>query len=223
MHTLNIVGVSAMASTAKQFQETVMFSRFGDFKTNVKFYSLQIIVSALPSQILIRGNLKMPHNMQNQLANPNFHIPSPIDVLLGADKFFDILYGEKYPLLNLASLIRTMLGWIVTDKISIVSTSNTLPNFMIHNQSALSFFKSKPNQRFLEEFKAEEHFQSTFSRNYSGRFVVMLPMAQDPKGLGDSLDMAQKRFLNLERRLLKDKILTDQYDNFIAEYNPWVT
>ena len=47
---------------------------------------------------------------------------------------------------------------------------------------------------------------------------MKLPMAQDPKVLGDSLDMAQKRFFNLERRLLKDKILADQYDNFIAEY-----
>jgi len=31
--------------------------------------------------------------------------------------------------------------------------------------------------------------------------------------------MAQKRFLNLERRLQKDKILAEQYDKFIAEYN----
>jgi len=119
----------------------------------------------------------MPHNIQNQLADPNFHIPGPIDVLLGADIFFDVLYGEKYPLSNLASLNRTKLGWIVTGKISTMSTSNTLPNLMIHNQSALSFFTSKINQRFLEEFKAEEHFQSTFSRNCSGRFIVKLPMA----------------------------------------------
>lgn len=89
---------------------------------------------------------------------------------------------------------------------------------MIHSQSALSFFTSKTNQRFLEEFKAEEHFQSTFSRHCSVRFIVKLPMAQDPKVLGNSLDMAQKRFFNLERRLLKDKTLADQYDDFIAEY-----
>jgi len=38
-----------MSSTAKQLQETVMFSRFGDYKKNIKFYSLQTIVSALPS------------------------------------------------------------------------------------------------------------------------------------------------------------------------------
>uniref|UniRef100_A0A2S2PG26 Uncharacterized protein n=1 Tax=Schizaphis graminum TaxID=13262 RepID=A0A2S2PG26_SCHGA len=98
MHTLNIVGVSAMSSTAKQLQETVMFSCFGDFKTNIKFYSLQTIVSALPSQLLIRDNLQMPHNIQTQLADPNFHIPGPIDVLLGADIFYDVLYGERYPL-----------------------------------------------------------------------------------------------------------------------------
>ncbi|CAI6373964.1 unnamed protein product [Macrosiphum euphorbiae] len=217
-HTLNIVGVSAMASTAKQLQDTIMTSRFGDFKTTIKFYSLQTIVSALPSQVLIRDNLKMPHNILNQLADPNFHSPGPIDVLLGADIFFDVLYGEKFPLSNLACLHRTKLGWIVTGKISTLSTPHTLPNLMIQNQSALSFFTSKTNQRILEEFKAEEHFQSTFRRHCSGRFIVKLPMAQDPKVLGDSLDMAQKRFLNLERRLQKDKVLTEQYDKFIAEY-----
>jgi len=36
--------------------------------------------------------------------------------------------------------------------------------------------------------------------------------------LGDLLDMAQKRFLNLERRLQKDRMLTEQYEKFIAEY-----
>ncbi|XP_016659690.1 uncharacterized protein LOC107883680 [Acyrthosiphon pisum] len=112
LHTLNIVGVSAMASTAKQLQDTIMTSRFGDFKTTIKFYSLQTIVSALPSQVLIRDNLKMPHNIHNQLADPNFHSPGPIDVLLGADIFFDVLYGEKFPLSNLACLHRTKLGWI---------------------------------------------------------------------------------------------------------------
>eukprot|EP00102_Acyrthosiphon_pisum_P011959 XP_008180913.1 PREDICTED: uncharacterized protein LOC103308739 [Acyrthosiphon pisum] len=198
-NALNIVGVSAMASTAKQLQDTILCSRFGDFKTNIKFYSLQTIVSALPSQLLIRDSLKMPDTILNQLADPNFHIPGPIDVLL-------------------AILNRTKLGWIVTGKISTVSPSNTLPNLMIHNQSALSFFVSKTNQRMLEELKAEEHFQSTFSRHCSGRFIVKLPMAQDPKVLGDSLDMAQKRFLNLERRLIKDKPLAEQYDKFISEY-----
>ncbi|XP_060863425.1 uncharacterized protein LOC132939996 [Metopolophium dirhodum] len=202
-HTLNIVGVSAMASSAKQLQDTIMVSRF---------------VSALPSQTLIRDNLKMPHNIHNQLADPNFHIPGPVDVLLGADIFFDVLYGERVPLSNLACLHRTKLGWIVTGKISTLSTSCTLPNLMIHNQSALSFFTSKTNQRILEEFRAEEHFQSTFRRHCSGRFIVKLPMAQDPNVLGDSLDMAQKRFLNLESRLQKDKMLTEQYDKFIAEY-----
>ncbi|XP_022180294.1 uncharacterized protein LOC111040631 [Myzus persicae] len=217
-NALNIVGVSAMASTAKQLQDTILCSRFGDFKTNIKFYSLQTIVSALPSQLLIRDRLKMPDNILNQLADPNFHIPGPIDVLLGADIFFDIFYGDKVPLSNLAVLNRTKLGWIVTGKISTVSPSNTLPNLMINNQSALSFFVSKTNQRILEELKAEEHFKSSFSRHCSGRFMVKLPMAQDPKVLGDSLDMARKRFLNLERRLIKDKPLAEQYDKFISEY-----
>jgi len=166
-----------MASTAKQLQDTIIYSRLSDFKTNIKLYSLQTIVSALHSQLLIRDILKMPDNIRNQLAEPNFHIPGPIDVLLGAD----IFYGDKIPLSDLADLNQTKLGWIVTGKISTVSPSNTLPNLIIHNQSELSYFVSKTNLRILEELKAEDDFQSSFSRHCSGRFIVKLPMAQNPK------------------------------------------
>lgn len=52
----------------------------------------------------------------------------------------------------------------------------------------------------------------------TGRFVVRLPINTDIGTLGDSSHMAQRRFLNLERRLSKDKGLGIAYHKFMAEY-----
>jgi hypothetical protein len=96
-----------------------------------------------------------------------------------------------------------VLGWIVTGKVPALPSSVMQSSLGLFKDSVLSFFVSKANQQFLEEFKAEEHFQATFSRNAQGRFVVRLPLAQGPQLLVDSFTMAQKRFFNLKRRFVK--------------------
>jgi len=52
---------------------------------------------------------------------------------------------------------------------------------------------------------------------------MKLPILQDPKVLGDSLDMAQKRFLNLERRLLKDKTPLSNIISSLLNIFSWIT
>ncbi|KAF0763176.1 DUF1758 domain-containing protein [Aphis craccivora] len=68
-------------------------------------------------------------------------------------------------------------------------------------EPALSLFVSKSNSRQTDEQKVEKHFNDTHYRDDSGRFVVRLPINTDVGTLGDSSYMAQRRFLNLERRL----------------------
>ncbi|XP_050062939.1 uncharacterized protein LOC126552290 [Aphis gossypii] len=86
------------------------------------------------------------------------------------------------------------------------------------NKSALALFFTKANERSREEQSAEDHFTSTFQQDESGRFIVRLPLSQDPFLLGDSRFMAQKRFFNLERRFAKDKVLEAEYKAFMQEY-----
>lgn len=213
----SIVGVSSMSSTAKQLEDTIMCSRFRDYKINIKLHTVPVIVNSLPSQLVNRQDLKIPSNVQNLLADPQFHVPGPVDLLLGADIFFEIFSGERHALSEHAALNYTKLGWIVTGKVPAESNRN-ISTLIVNKNSALSFFVSKGNQRSLEELQAEEHFKANFSRNEYGRFVIRLPLFQDPQVLGDSLFMACKRFHNLERRLSKDNLLTRQYDEFIQEY-----
>ena len=91
------------------------------------------------------------------------------------------------------------------------------------SDDALSKFwelENIPNQRHLtrEEKDCEKHYNDTTEQNDDGRFVVQLPFKQTGSRLGLSKAHAMKRFLNLERKLLADPDLRQQYSNFIKEF-----
>jgi len=164
------------------------------------------------------SQLSLPKHIKDKLADPNFHVPGNIDLLLGSEIFFDILGNEKWRFSDHASLHHTQFGWIVTGKLPIFHHNNAASSINMLSCSALSLFTSQIHQRTSEEEEAEKHFRVTTKRNHDGRFVVKLPLRQDPKVLGDSYAMAQRRFFNLEKRLAKDQLLAMQYKSFMDEY-----
>jgi len=50
--------------------------------------------------------------------------------------------------------------------------------------------------------------------------VVRLPLKEHPLCIGNTsiVLLARKRFLNLEQKLIKDKVLSKVYDDFLMEY-----
>lgn len=88
----------------------------------------------------------------------------------------------------------------------------------IAQPSALSLYTTRATGQTQEELAAEEHFKDTVKRNEIGRFVVRLPLKRDPAALGNSLQMATKRFFNLELKFVKDDQLAKQYAEFMLEY-----
>jgi len=67
-----------------------------------------------------------------------------------------------------------------------------------------------PNEKLCETF-----FVDTTFRDKTGRFVVKLPFKENPETLGDSKEIAKKRFMMLEQRLTD---LRQQYIQFMNEY-----
>lgn len=194
----NIVGVGDMCSKSKLLFKTIVSSRFGENQRSVQFHSLSIIVSSVPSQ-MVNGLMNILHHIRSRLADPQFCVPGSVDILIGTKVFFEILGNEKWQLSAGASLRNTDFGWIVTGELPFMSStpSSLLP--VLSDNSSLSLFTSKASHQSIEELRAEEYFNTTVSRNEQGRFVVRLPLTQDPKVLGDSRNSAQKRFFNLEK------------------------
>ncbi|KAL4135888.1 hypothetical protein QTP88_007470 [Uroleucon formosanum] len=215
--TCNIVGVGEMASKSKCLSLTYVLSRFGSHKRSILLHSLPSIVNSLPAQTIDTDNLNIPEHIRNQLADPQFNVPGSIDILVGTEIFFDILSGEKRPLTVLSSLHSTDFGWIVVGKLPIASRQPKYQSLSLTGTSSLSLFTATSSQPAAEE-QAEKHFASTVSLDTNGRFIVKLPFARDPRVQGDSRQMAQRRFLNLEKRFAKEPGLTQRYKTFMAEY-----
>lgn len=169
------------------------------------------------------------------LADPSFNEPSSIDMLIGADLFWDLIGSKQHSLGSQNPILRSSkLGWLIAGPMSIARTPNSinktivchallkegnLPN--LESQVAKfweleSFSQSTPYTK--EEKLCEQHFLSTTTRLNDGRFCVGLPLRDDRDCLGDSYQLAKKRLLNLEARFRKQPELKKLYSEFIHEY-----
>ena len=64
----------------------------------------------------------------------------------------------------------------------------------------------------------EQHFETTTTRDQEGRFIVKLPFKQEVPKLGDSSELAKRRFLSLERRLQANPNTQQKYKAFVQEF-----
>lgn len=202
-----------------------LHSMHNSFNTQVKCFILPKITERLPHVAVRIESLGIPNNIQ--LADPSFYQPSEIDLLLGADIFWDLLraprlsLGPKRPILQ-----DTHLGWIVAGSMS--SEFYNENNSKIHCNFSQDI--SAQLNRFweLEEIPAitkqnkndycETLFNQTTRRESDGRFSVQIPLKGSIDLLGESYSIAEKRFLQLERKLNNRPQLKQQYLEFIHEY-----
>ncbi|XP_062538341.1 uncharacterized protein LOC134206628 [Armigeres subalbatus] len=198
-----------------------------------KFYcSLECLVTPkvtgkIPTSKIDVNGWRIPEGVV--LADPAFHTPDKVDMLIGGELFFDILKPRHLSLSDkLPQLRETHLGWIVAGVIKEPYVSNT--SIQHSNVATIEKIESEM-QRFWqieelpnipklsrEEVACESHFLSTYKRNSTGRFVVQQSFKPTVTQLDDCRDLALKRFLMLEKRLLRNPSLQAQYVSFIREY-----
>lgn len=102
----------------------------------------------------------------------------------------------------------------------------TICNLSINEQLNSSFARfwqieraERQNTRTPEERICEGYFAQTYERNSEGRFIVTMPTRPELlQKLGDSKDIALKRFMTLERKLNRDSELKREYTKFMHEY-----
>ncbi|GFS63728.1 uncharacterized protein TNCV_1127721 [Trichonephila clavipes] len=70
-----------------------------------------------------------------------------------------------------------------------------------------------------EAIFCEDHFLKTHSRDEEGRYVVRMPLKNEPNCLGESRDIALKRLNALWSRLIRDPQYLKLYRDFIHEYD----
>lgn len=166
---------------------------------------------------------KWPHLEGLVLADPNFHISSPVEVLIGADLFMKIISGEKIigPK-GTPSALKSKLGWLLSGPIHSlpvkedILSCHSLINSEL-NSSLQKFWQieSVPESSAIDP--VDDNFRKSVTRDSTGRYVVNLPFKSTPV-LGDSKFQALKRFQYLEAKLRKDPEFKTRYSEFMREY-----
>ncbi|XP_046966958.1 uncharacterized protein LOC124534969 [Vanessa cardui] len=215
----DVVSKAAVQFTLKSMYDPTV-------KISVNAHVIKCITSPLPAEKIE----PMEWLQQKKLlqADPEYHTPNRIDILLGAEVYTKILRaGIKRGPLGTPLAQATCLGWILSGVIE----SNTKPASHInvmhcHCTSDLKRFweleadiQLPKDKLFTDEEKfCEQHFKTNTRRESDGRYIVRLPFKVEAPQVTSSRDIAEHRLKSLERKLEKDKTLRVKYQEVIDEY-----
>lgn len=223
-----VTGINHSTSYSAESCDLNIQSNSGDYKITLNCNVLPNITQSLPSRYINIQNIPLP--MGIELADPNFNIPSAIDILVGAEIFWDIVssniidLGKQYPKLQ-----KTKLGWLISGAYYQPTAYNQIPtNACYHSQTQnndsiltkfweLDSVSSKFNMS-KEEQACEVSFAKHTRRVSDGRFEVHIPLKESPSVLGDSFAQARQRLLSIERKFERDSLFKSRYLEFMSEY-----
>lgn len=194
---------------------------------NVQAIVLPSLTKCLPVTTLLKGN--WPHLSSLKLADPEFNVSKPTDVLLGVDVYHDILkpgliLGPK----GTPAAQATMFGWVLFGNTNThqlpaeVTTLHRSTSFPSCEEALHKFWTlEEPPKPRLPLSPADRllvpDYDQSHKRDDTGPFVVRLPFKPQGPPLGQSQPLTLRRFLSLDRRLQRfDK--SQDYATVINEY-----
>jgi Pao retrotransposon peptidase/Family of unknown function (DUF5641)/Protein of unknown function (DUF1759)/Putative peptidase (DUF1758)/Integrase zinc binding domain/Integrase core domain len=203
-------------------------SRVSAFSTSLDCLVVpKIIPRDLPAKALQIPDLKIPPKIL--LADPQFGTPQPVDLLIGAEWFYEIHLKNQLKLHErLPPFQETVFGWVVGGLMASKEPRTTtfcalsLPTNSDLQNELKRFWEIEscdgPRPMTPEERLVEKHFTDTVRRQPDGRYIVNLPVKPNISKLGESRLIALRRLYALERRFVKDPIIKEAYTEFIDEY-----
>lgn len=196
-----------------------------DCTVQVTAFVLEKITGFLPPQRVSVASWPILKDIK--LADPNFHSPNKIDLLLGSDVYGNILM-EGIRKCSAGSLLAqaTIFGWILTGTNQSQAHSVNIVSMHVQSDDFLKSFwemenEPKLNQKIMseEEKRCEEIYSATTTRDESGRYIVKLPFRdENPTCQGQTREVALRRFLKLEQQLARNENLKKEFKQTFDEY-----
>lgn len=234
-----ISGINGSACESLSICDLKIRSRYSNYTSLVSCLVVPNVTSQLPPATFNRSLLNIPVSIQ--LADDTFYESSVIDLLIGADTFYELILPGQFRLgKNMPILQNTTLGYVVSGKVSAISfgsTSNTNANktnsfhVSINNHDdnlseAIQQFmtidnvlpKCKSSLLSPEQLFCEQNFENTTKVGSDGKITVSIPFNYTITQLGETKHIAISRLLNLERRFETNPVLKKEYSKFIQEY-----
>lgn len=173
-----------------------------------------------------------PHLKRLNLADPDFLTPRAVEVIIGADFYGQLIkpniirHSPSSPIAQLSSF-----GWLVIGPIHAPVTLAKAAHHIVSPPSSSQlqdmltrfWVQEEPpttadSHITPDEQECERHFQTTHTRDSTGRYVVRIPLKTPPTVLGDSYHTAHLCLQRILKRLSKDEQYRQLYTQFMHEY-----
>ena len=198
-------------------------SIYGDYRKSLTCLTIPTITDLIPVETFPRESIKIPNNIK--LADPEFHIPRSIDLLIGSGATLSLFSIGQINLSHEGHdlyLQKTRLGWVISGSTSSQIPLNATKCYLTNLERLITKFweieeLDKHKSKSEEEKQCETHFLENVSRDINGHYIVRLPFRKLTNHL-DSRVIALKRLFSLERKLNANENLKLEYNRVIEDY-----
>ncbi|GFV47749.1 uncharacterized protein TNCV_2653121 [Trichonephila clavipes] len=194
------------------------------FKKELNLLVVKKITDLTPSQII---NVSLNKPSEIKLADYKFNIPGKIDVLLGAEIFYELLrLGQIYCGDSRLLLQNTVFGYVVSGSVGNEVRDNKIHCGLIRDSDLNTTLKSFRELKSIgvknencnsEEdvslgvFKQRVHFKND-------RYEVELAWKRDSVELSDNFNLEKGQLGSPLRKMQNDKVLYSEYCKVFRDY-----
>lgn len=215
-----ITGIGAKENNCKGIINITIKSNNNEYSLNTDALIMKTLINNLPSQTLSRPSWTFLENIQ--LADPEFYKSRPVDLLLGAEVYSNIILDGICRENNQTPIAQqTRFGWILSGS----ANSTALQcNVLLNNIEDIQRFWqiediTQETTLSSEDQACVDYYKSTTIRREDGRYEVKLPLKSNfEKELGTSKHKAIAQFTQLEQKFAKQNDTANNYKLFINEY-----
>ncbi|XP_063830297.1 uncharacterized protein LOC135079574 [Ostrinia nubilalis] len=215
----SVSGIGTSSKSGKGIVTMDCQSLYEDYSFTTQALIISKVINCLPNNSFSKQS--WPHLQHINLADPDYNISKPIDLLLDASIYSDIIMNGLIKGPHQAPIAQqTKLGWILSGNVQrfnchvVINDVDNLSRFW--EVEAINDTSSNMSE---QEIYCEDLYQATTRRLDNGRYQVALPMKQDfEELLGTSKPKAIMQFKQLEKRMAKNEVLSTSYCNFMHEY-----
>ncbi|XP_055307954.1 uncharacterized protein LOC129572072 [Sitodiplosis mosellana] len=221
---INVDHLDHVQSKSNGVTSFQIHSTNSSFTTEVHALVLKSLIHRLPSKEIFFSNWWHIKNLP--LADPNFNQTGPIDIILGAEIYGEIVLSEvmKGPQ-GTPTAQKTELGWILFGKAYNNDYQSVSMNTVQVGELLQKFFEieeiSEERIHSHEDQYVIDFFNKNYRRDEEGRFIVKFPFRTPlhPEAvLGKSRENALKQFLQLERKFAYNPKFKEEYAKNINDY-----
>lgn len=213
------------SNSAGHMVDVKLRSIHNEFQKELSLLTISRIGQKTPSETVPREALKIPPNLQ--LADPEFHKPAEIQMLIGSGPTASLLAIGQ---INLSQggqdlyLQKTKLGWVVAGSVTIGSGPRSISCHLASLEDLLTRFweieevNADSSHNPIFECPIEKHFKQTTERDVNGRFIVALPFKGNKNDIGESRTRAAIQLRNLKKKFNRDPGLKNRYGEAMQQY-----